>query len=169
VVARSEVVVAGVRVGQPVPDDGEHRVADGDDGAFLAAAADQAPVALAEEGIGSGRGGDRSADSGGQPRDALTLYAAATGAGEVAAGLSTGALMLATVLTELAVPRLLATFWLSRGHDVGCVPARGTRGVTGDISITPSRGIRQETTRGPTRNQPTPTLRSKFEGAGSCG
>ena len=40
----------------------------------------------------------------------VPLYTAATGAGEVAAGLSTGALMLATVLTELAVPRLLATF-----------------------------------------------------------
>lgn len=40
----------------------------------------------------------------------VPLYTAATGAGEVAVGLSTGALMLSTVLVELAVPRLLATF-----------------------------------------------------------
>jgi hypothetical protein len=34
--AGAEVVVAGFGVGQQVPDDGEHRVADCDDGSFLA-------------------------------------------------------------------------------------------------------------------------------------
>src|SRR4029453_16454174 len=48
--------------------DGEHRVADGDDGASLASAADQPAVAVAEEGVGTGHGGDGLADGGGQPR-----------------------------------------------------------------------------------------------------
>ena len=39
VVARPEIVVAGVGVRQQVPDDGEHRVGDGDDCAFLASPA----------------------------------------------------------------------------------------------------------------------------------
>ncbi|WP_336212625.1 hypothetical protein [Nonomuraea sp. LPB2021202275-12-8] len=34
---RAEVVVAGVRVGQQVPDDGQDGVAEGDDGAFSSA------------------------------------------------------------------------------------------------------------------------------------
>lgn len=40
----------------------------------------------------------------------VPLYVATNGAGGVGAGLATGAMMLATVLTELAVPRLLARF-----------------------------------------------------------
>ena len=54
-----EVVVAGLGVGEQVPDDGQDRVADGDDGAALAAMFDQAPIAFGEEGIGTaGRGDD---------------------------------------------------------------------------------------------------------------
>ncbi|MFI0404504.1 MFS transporter [Actinomadura sp. 3N508] len=41
---------------------------------------------------------------------ALPRYADATGAGGVGAGLTTGVMMLATVATELAVPRLVARF-----------------------------------------------------------
>jgi hypothetical protein len=44
----AEISVVGLRVGQQVPDDGEHRVAHRDDRAFLAAASGQAPVALAK-------------------------------------------------------------------------------------------------------------------------
>jgi predicted MFS family arabinose efflux permease len=40
----------------------------------------------------------------------VPLYVASTGSGETGAGLATGALMLATVLTELAVPTMLARF-----------------------------------------------------------
>jgi predicted MFS family arabinose efflux permease len=40
----------------------------------------------------------------------VPLYAASTGSGEAGAGLATGALMLATVLTELTVPTLLARY-----------------------------------------------------------
>ncbi len=54
VVAVAEVVVAGVGVGEQVPDDREDRVADGDDRASLAAAAGDPVVALAEEGVGPG-------------------------------------------------------------------------------------------------------------------
>ncbi|TYK52289.1 MFS transporter [Actinomadura decatromicini] len=40
----------------------------------------------------------------------VPMYASASGAGGVGAGLATGALMLSTVLAELALPRLLARF-----------------------------------------------------------
>ncbi len=40
----------------------------------------------------------------------VPLYAASTGSGNAGAGLATGALMLATVLTELTVPTLLARY-----------------------------------------------------------
>jgi predicted MFS family arabinose efflux permease len=40
----------------------------------------------------------------------VPLYVASTGSGEAGAGLATGAFMLATVLTELTVPTLLARF-----------------------------------------------------------
>lgn len=40
----------------------------------------------------------------------VPLYVASTGSGDTGAGLATGALMLATVLTELAVPALLARY-----------------------------------------------------------
>src|SRR5512132_227191 len=56
----AEVVVAGLGVGEQVVDDGQDRVADGDDGAFLAAASGQAPVAFAEEGVWCGRRRRRS-------------------------------------------------------------------------------------------------------------
>ena len=57
VVVRAEVDVAGVGVGEEVPDDHEDRAGDGDEGSLLAAAADEAPVALAEERVGLGGGG----------------------------------------------------------------------------------------------------------------
>jgi hypothetical protein len=68
----TEVVVAGLRVGEQVPDDGQDRVADGDDGAALAAMFDQAPIAFGEEGIGAAGSGDDLAERAAQPRVALT-------------------------------------------------------------------------------------------------
>ena len=50
----AEVVIAGVGVGEQVPDDRQDRVADGDDRASFAAAAGDAVVSLAEEGAGAG-------------------------------------------------------------------------------------------------------------------
>ena len=47
----AEVSVAGVGVGEEVPDDDEDRSGDGDEGFEFAAAADEAAVALAEEGV----------------------------------------------------------------------------------------------------------------------
>ena len=58
-----------------MPDDGQDRVADRDDGAFLAAAAGQAAVAVAEEGVGAGEPGDDLAEGAGQPRVALAVDA----------------------------------------------------------------------------------------------
>ena len=52
VVARSQVEVAGVGVGEQVPGDDEDGVAEGGDGALGSAAAGDATVALAEEGSG---------------------------------------------------------------------------------------------------------------------
>ena len=49
VVAGTEVVEAGIRVREQVPDDDEDGPADGDDGAFGAAAAGDAPVLIPEE------------------------------------------------------------------------------------------------------------------------
>src|SRR5215207_8113044 len=58
VVAGAQVVEAGGGVGEQVPDDDQDGAGDGDQGLELAAALDQAPVALAEEGVGlGGRGG----------------------------------------------------------------------------------------------------------------
>src|SRR6266704_2373225 len=59
VVAGAQVVVAGGGVGEQVPDDHQDGAGDGDQGLALAAALDQTPVALAEEGVGLGgsRGG----------------------------------------------------------------------------------------------------------------
>jgi hypothetical protein len=54
-----EVVVARLRVGQQMPDDYEDGAADGDDRLLAAAAAGDAPIAFAEEGVGPA-GGDRS-------------------------------------------------------------------------------------------------------------
>ena len=51
VVARSQVEVAGVGVGEQVPGDDEDGVAEGGDGALGSAAAGDATVALAEEGV----------------------------------------------------------------------------------------------------------------------
>src|SRR5262245_44960051 len=69
--AGAEVTVAVGGVVERMADDGEHRVADGHDGAFLASAADQPAVAFAEEGVGAGHGGDGLTDGGAQPRVAL--------------------------------------------------------------------------------------------------
>ncbi|HET7518845.1 MAG TPA: hypothetical protein VFN05_14380 [Actinomycetes bacterium] len=64
----TEVVVAGLGVSQQVPDDGQDRVADGDDGAALAAMLDQAPIAFGEEGVGAAGRGDDLAEGAAQPR-----------------------------------------------------------------------------------------------------
>jgi hypothetical protein len=56
--AGAQVGVAGIGVGQQMPDDDQDRAADRDDGFVLAAAAGDPPAALAEEGIGAG-GADR--------------------------------------------------------------------------------------------------------------
>ena len=45
----------------------------------------------------------------------VPLYAGGSDAGDVGAGLSTGAMMLSTVLLELAAPKLLAR-WAMRGQ-----------------------------------------------------
>jgi hypothetical protein len=80
----AEVVVVGLRVGEQVPDDGEDRVAHRDDRAFLAAASGQAPVALAEEGVGACQCGDDLAEGCGQPGVAAAGGAASLGAGGLA-------------------------------------------------------------------------------------
>ncbi|TDD88487.1 MFS transporter [Actinomadura darangshiensis] len=49
----------------------------------------------------------------------VPMYAAAGGAGGVGAGVATGALMLTTVLAELALPRLLARFGYRRVFGTG--------------------------------------------------
>jgi hypothetical protein len=48
-------VVAGVGIGQQVPDDDQDRAADRDDRFLLAAASGDASVALTEEGVGAAR------------------------------------------------------------------------------------------------------------------
>src|SRR5262249_9446436 len=63
---RAEVVEAGVGVAQQVPDDDEDGAADGDDGFLLAAAAGDAPVAFAEEGVGLAGGHGDLAENPGQ-------------------------------------------------------------------------------------------------------
>src|SRR5262249_53906548 len=83
VVAVAEVVVAGVGVGEQVPDDGEDRVADRDDRASFPATPGEPVVALAEEGVGPGGCGDDLAEGGGEPGVAL--------AGGAALGLAGGA------------------------------------------------------------------------------
>src|SRR6266511_3119807 len=77
----AEISVVGLRVGEQVPDDGEHRVAHRDDRAFLAAASGQAPVALAKEGVGACQRGDDLAEGCGQPGVAPPGGAAFLGAG----------------------------------------------------------------------------------------
>ena len=67
VVVGAEVLVPGVGVGEQVPDDGQDRVADRDDGPALAAAAGQASVAFAEERVGPRDRSDDLAEGAGQP------------------------------------------------------------------------------------------------------
>jgi hypothetical protein len=62
VVVRAEVDELGLLVGEQRPDDDEDGAADRDDGPLLAAAAGDAPVALAEEGVGAG-GADAASPS----------------------------------------------------------------------------------------------------------
>src|SRR3954463_5096743 len=50
---RAEVVEVGVGVGEQVPDDGQDRAADRDQGLLGPAAAGEASIALAEEGLGA--------------------------------------------------------------------------------------------------------------------
>ena len=60
VVVRGEVVVAGGRVGEQVPDDHQDGAGNGDEGLALASVFDYAPIAFGEEGwaaAGSGGGG----------------------------------------------------------------------------------------------------------------
>ena len=73
VVVAAEVVVAGAAVGEQVPDDDEDGAGDGDEGLELAAPSGQAPVALAEEGVGAGGRGD------GLAQDALEVRIALAG------------------------------------------------------------------------------------------
>jgi hypothetical protein len=54
VVVRTEVDELGLIVGEQRPDDDQDRAADRDDRSFLAAAAGDPSVALAEEGVGAG-------------------------------------------------------------------------------------------------------------------
>ena len=56
-VVRSQVAVAGIGLAQQMPDDDQDRPPDRDGGSWASATAGQAPVALAEEGVGA-RGGD---------------------------------------------------------------------------------------------------------------
>jgi hypothetical protein len=65
------VGVAGRGVGEQVVGDGEDGVAGGDDRAFFAAAAGEAPVALGEEGVGAGGADDNLAESAANPGVAL--------------------------------------------------------------------------------------------------
>ena len=82
VVARAEVVEGGRGVGEQVPDDHQDGTGDRDQGLELAAAPDDAPVALAEEGIGLGRGGRGLAEQALEIGVALAgLAAAAAGSG----------------------------------------------------------------------------------------
>jgi len=62
----AEVVEAGVWVAQQVPGDHEDGAAGGDDRAFGAAAAGDAPVPFAEEGVSFGGAGGGVAQDGGQ-------------------------------------------------------------------------------------------------------
>src|SRR4051812_10767159 len=59
VVAGAEVDEVDVLIGEQLPDDGQDGAADRDDGAVLAAASGDPPVALAEEGVGASGGADR--------------------------------------------------------------------------------------------------------------
>jgi len=64
VVGGAEVVVAGVPVGEQVPDDDQDGAGGGDQGFELAAALDQPPVPLAQEGVGlASRGGRVTEDA----------------------------------------------------------------------------------------------------------
>ena len=58
VVVGAQVMEAGGGIGEQVPDDHQDRAGDGDQGLALADAPDQAAVALAEEGVGLGGGGN---------------------------------------------------------------------------------------------------------------
>ena len=73
VVVRAEVVVAGGAVGEQVPDDDEQGAGDGDECFELAAAADQAAVAFAEEGAGFAGGCGGVAEDAFETSDALSL------------------------------------------------------------------------------------------------
>src|SRR6185295_460731 len=53
VVSRPEITKCGHGVRKQVVDDGQHRVAGGDDGFLLATASGQAPVTGAQEGVGT--------------------------------------------------------------------------------------------------------------------
>src|ERR1700739_1872878 len=60
-----EIGETGVVVGQQTPDDDEDGAPDGDDRSFLASAFGDAPVAFAQEGVGSGGcHGDLTEDAG---------------------------------------------------------------------------------------------------------
>ena len=62
----AQVVVAGGGVGEQVPDDDQQGPADGHDGFLAAAAAGDAPVPLAQEGVGAARRGGSVAEDPGQ-------------------------------------------------------------------------------------------------------
>ncbi|MDM4721680.1 hypothetical protein QTQ03_19555 [Micromonospora sp. WMMA1363] len=64
VVVGAEVLVAGGRVGEQVPDDDQDGAGDGDEGLAFTAAFDDAPVAFGEEAAAAAGGG-----AGGQAED----------------------------------------------------------------------------------------------------
>ena len=81
----TEIGESGVLVGEQVPDDDEDGAPDGDDRAFLAASSGDAPVAFAEEGVGSCGAYGRLAEDAGQvavavPGGAVALGLAGRGA-----------------------------------------------------------------------------------------
>jgi len=71
VVSGPEIAESGVGVGEQMVDDGEYRVAGGDDRLLLAAASGQAPIAGAQEGVGARMRSHDAAQSAGQPGIAL--------------------------------------------------------------------------------------------------
>src|SRR5207245_10576809 len=82
----AEVGEVGGGVRQQVPDDGEDGVADGDQGAFLAAAPDDALIAGCEEGAGADGSGGGFAEGAAEPWVALAGGRGLAAAGGLAGG-----------------------------------------------------------------------------------
>src|SRR6185369_7802714 len=108
VVSRPEITKCGHGVRKQVVDDGQHRVAGGDDGFLLATASGQAPVTGAQEGVGTRIG------EGDAPEGACEPWVSPTAA--LAFGL-TGRLV--GLRAELGSQRAIRTthgvWWINRG------------------------------------------------------